>query len=267
MACQDRPEPELHPIYRSVASDSALFYYKLGWKQIMDEGNYGKAERFYRKVVEHAPHFLIGKNVLGRLTLDTEERIKIQQDTEAQKDKVVGDERLILDVYSALVSYTISRDLKSANLHDIREKTFKIAENNLRIVVHKYPEEIYMKAEYIEFVHSLYGPEQALDSLEELTTDDQKNNPFLLGYSASLKSEIGNFEDALQEANQLLKSLKKANIPKPYAVLADIYLKMDSLDLASNNANTAVALDPRNLDASRLKAKIDTLLGKIQIEN
>ena len=48
--------------------------------------------------------------------------------------------------------------------------------------------------------------------------------------------------------------------PKPYAVLAAIYFKMDSLQKAKSYADKAFQLDPRNLDASRIKTKIDQQL-------
>ncbi|WP_273567658.1 hypothetical protein [Maribacter halichondriae] len=260
LCCQGKPENQPHHIYTSIASDSALYYYNLGWKQIMDDGNYGPAEVSYRKVLKHDPDFLIGKSVLGRLTLDLEERLKIFKEVEEGKDKVTGDERLVLDVYHALVEFTNAREQKSSNAASLRERVFKLAENNLRAIVHKYPKEVYMKAEYIEFLHAVHGPEIALDSLIILTSPAQKENPFLLGYSASMNAEVGNFELALQQAKRLQEVIGDSAIPKSYAVLADVYFQMDSLELAKINADRANMLDPRNLDASRLKSKIDALL-------
>jgi len=259
-SCQEEPTYQEHPIYKSIANDSALYYYELGWKQIMDEGNYGPAEISYRKVLDHDPNFLIGKSVLGRLTLDLEERLQIFEEVEKRKDKVTGEERLVLDVYHALVEFTNAREQKLSNTISLRERVFKLAENNLRTIVHNYPEEVYMKAEYIEFLHAVHGPEIALDSLAILTLPAQKENPFLLGYAASTNAEIGNFDLALQKANRLQEVIGDTTIPKSYAVLADVYLQMDSLELAKINADRANMLDSRNLDASRLKTKIDALL-------
>jgi hypothetical protein len=47
--------------------------------------------------------------------------------------------------------------------------------------------------------------------------------------------------------------------PKVSAVYADVYLAMDSLDLAQEYAVKAVELDSRNLDASRLLKKVEDL--------
>jgi len=228
----------------------------------MDEGNYGPAEVSYRKVLQHDPDFLIGKSVLGRLTLDLEERLEIEKEVHSKKEKIQGNERLILEVYHGLVKFTNAREQKSLDVNSILQQTFWLAEKNLGKIAHKYPEEIYMKAEYIEFLHSRYGPRNTLDSLEVLTTPEQKDNPFLLGFAASMHAEMGNFEKALKMANRLKKVIKDSMIPKPYAVLADIYLQMDSLQLAKINAEKATNLDPRNLDASRLKKKINVKLDE-----
>jgi tetratricopeptide (TPR) repeat protein len=259
--CQEKPEFKGHPIYKNIASDSALYYYELGWKQIMDEGNYGPAEISYRNALEHDANFLIGKAVLGRLTLDLEERLQIQKELEDDKDAITGDERLIFDVYAALVNFTNARAQKSSDTKKILRKAFRLAEENLGEVTRKYPNEIYMKAEYIEFLHARYGPRNTLDSLKVLTTEVQKENPFLLGFAASMNAEMDNFEVALEQAHRLKEITTDARIPKPYAVLADVYFQMDSLELAKTNANIAHKLDPRNLDASRLKEKIEKKLS------
>ena len=119
-----------------------------------------------------------------------------------------------------------------------------------------------MKAEYIEFLHSHYGPRNALDSLAKLTNEAQKENPFLLGYVASMNAEMDDFETALQQANRLKEIMAGKEVPKPYAVLADVYFQMDSLELSKINADKANQLDPKNLDASRIKEKIDGALEK-----
>ena len=260
LSCQDYPDFNGHHIYKSITSDSALHYYHLGWKQIMDEGNYGPAEVSYRKVPEHDPDFLIGKSVLGRLTLDLDERLRIYDELQVQKEGVTGDERLILEVYAALVDFTNAREQKLPDTQEKLARAFRLAEGNLGKIVHKYPNEIYMKAEYIEFLHVRYGPRNALDSLVKLTNEAQKENPFLLGYAAGMNAEMDNFETAMLQANRLKEIMVEKEVPKPYAVLADIYFQMDSLEIAKINADKANRLDPRNLDASRLKEKIDRKL-------
>ena len=71
----DAPAAENTKLPYSTSSDSAYYYFQLGWRQIMDEGRYGQAEVSYRKSLSFDPDFLIGKATLGRLTLDTTERL------------------------------------------------------------------------------------------------------------------------------------------------------------------------------------------------
>lgn len=241
----------------SSSSIEAITAYRKGWVQIMDEGRYGAAEISYRKALQYDSNFLIGKSVLGRLTLDLNERLAFHKELQNNKNKIQGDERLILDVYTALVNYTNLRDQHSSDAKKVIDDALKLAEKNLKKVIHKYPEEIYLKAEYIEILHSLYGPQQALDSITVLTSVSQKNNFFLLGYSASMYAELKNFEAALSQANKLKKIINDTTVPKSYAVLADVYFKMDNLKLAKIHVEKAYQLDPKNIDASRLKEKIN----------
>jgi tetratricopeptide (TPR) repeat protein len=245
----------------STSSDSTLYYYQKGWQQIMDQGFYGPAEVSYRKALEFDPDFLVGKSVLARLTTDLEERLQLFEELEAQKGQITGDERLILDVYIALTEFTNIREQEPDKAPEYLQKALRLADANFRQIVPKYPNEVYLKAEYIEILHSLQGPKASLDSLNALTTDQQKDNPFLLGYAAGLNAELGNYQMALVQANRLSHMTQDSLIPKPYVVYADIHYKWrENLELAKQMADRAVKLDPRNLDASRLKAKIEEAL-------
>ncbi|MFS4494058.1 tetratricopeptide repeat protein [Maribacter sp. 2308TA10-17] len=235
----------------------ALEHYKRGWVQIMDEGRYGDAEISYRKVLEQDPDFLVGKSVLARLTLDLGERLKLYEEIQKKKSTIKGDESLILEVYTSLVKYTNLRDQGSSEAKNAIQAALQLAEKNFKKVVHKYPEEVYLKAEYIEILHSLYGPAQALDSLNKLSTTSQKDNPFLLGFAASMHAELEEYDIAMKRANRLLEVVNDSTQPKTFAVLANIYFQMENLVIAKKNADRANQLDPNNLDASRLKKKID----------
>ena len=227
----------------------------------MDEGRYGEAERSYRKALKNDPEFLIGKSVLARLTLDLEERLALYKDLQEGMSKINGDELLILEVYTAFVNYTNLRDQKSPDAKATIQEALVLAEKNLKKIVQKYPNEIYLKAEYIEMLHSLYGPKQALDSLNSLTTSVQKENPFLLGFSASMNAEVEAFDIAIKNANRLKEVINDSTQPKTFAVLADVYFQKGDLEVAKSYADKANELDPRNLDASRLKQKIDNAIG------
>ncbi len=244
----------------STNSDSTLIYYKKGWEQILDFGDYTAAEKSYRKALTFDSNFLIGKSVLARLTLNLEERLALYKLLENKKHEIKGDERLVLDVYIALTKYTNLRDQKDYQAKEALQEALKLSEKNFGYVVHKYPQEIYLKSEYIEVLHALYGAETALDSLNFLTSDAQKSNPFILGYKAVLTAESKNYKEALTYANTLAEILKDKNVARPDAILADIYFKMEDYKIAKIHADKAIKIDPRNLDASRLKAKIDSFI-------
>jgi len=246
-------------LFNSI-SDSTLFYYQLGWRQIMDEGYYGPAEVSYRKTLQYDSQFLLGKSVLARLTLDLEERLKLFKELQQQKLAVTGDERLVLDVYIGLTHFTNVREQTPKQARSILDSVLRLAENNMRTIIHKYPEETYLKAEYLEILHSLYGSEKTIDSLHRLVTKKQKDNWFIKGYLAGMYAELEYYEEALNLARQLEHSINNPKIPKAYVIYADIYFKKQEYALAKTYADKAVQLDSRNLDASRLKSRIDQAL-------
>ncbi len=251
----------------TTSSEQALEEFRKGWVQIMDEGRYGAAEESYRMTLEYDPDFLVAKSVLARLTLDLNERLELEKELHAHKEKIQGDERLIFDVYYALVRYTNLRDQRAPQASKVLNEAIQKAEKNLRHVVHKYPNETYLKAEYIEILHSRYGAKQTLDSLASLLLPEQKKNPFLLGVSASIHAELDEFDLALQEAAELERIIDDPEQPKVYAIYAYIYLQKRDLQLAKTNADKANELDPFNLDASRIKERIDKLIATQQSES
>ena len=109
-------------------------------------------------------------------------------------------------------------------------------------------------------MHSQYGAKRSLDSLHKLVTSAQQKNPFVLGYKAVLNAEMKNFQEALKYAEQLKLQMKGLKVAKPDAILADIYFKMGDYKKAKIHADKAFAIDSRNLDASRIKEKIDAKL-------
>lgn len=254
------PKPESILLEFSTQSDSTMYYYDLGWEQIMDWGDYSAAEASYRKALSFDSSFLVGKSVLARLTRDLEERLSLYNELEREKESITGDERLILDVYIALTYYTNLRDQRSGETNNALQEAFKVGEKNLKVIVHKYPEEVYLKSEYIEVLHAIHGPQVALDSLNNLMINSQLRNPFMLGYKAIMLAELKKYDEALKIAKELSGQMKGQQVAKPDAILADIYFKMEDYQSARRHADLANKIDPNNLDASRLKAKIDELL-------
>ncbi|MEP2670680.1 MAG: tetratricopeptide repeat protein [Cyclobacteriaceae bacterium] len=246
----------------STPSDSAIHYYFEGWRQVMDVGNYTASEVAYRKMMTFDKNFLVGLSLLGRITGDLEERQGIEQTLEKRKGELIGDERLLLDNYIELVKLTNLRETDPEAAAVQLEKAFTSGEKNLNVLVHRYPDEIYYKAEYIEVLHRNHGPQRALDSLYSLATKQQQHEPFLLGYAANMEAEAGNFKEALNKAATLSKLMKAKQSPKPDVVYSDIYFKMGKFDKAKKYAQSALELDPGNIDAQRLEKKITDQLNK-----
>lgn len=263
LACNSAPETivssSLLPL--TTNSDSTRHYYHQGWKEIMDEGHYGPSEATYRKALEFDPDFLLGKATLGRLTLDTTERRRIERELEGAGQDLPKDERDLLGLYTDFVRFTNMRDHSPAAAYDMLNKVLPGGQDLLGRLVHKYPDEVYLKCEYVELINSNHGPEAALDSLAVLTRERHADNPFLMGFKAGLLAETGQHEDALATAHELAVMLDRADDwPKPHAVYADVYFAMDSLQLAKMHADKAVELDYRNLDASRLQTRIESAI-------
>ena len=261
-ACVPKERSKALPF--STDSDSTLYYYNLGWHQIMDLGDYSAAEVSYRKALGFDDDFLVGKSVLARLTSDLEERLNLYKELQQKKSTIQGDERLVLDVYLALTKYTNLRDQKSEETKVALEEAFKIGEQNLRTVISNFPNETYLKAEYFEVLHTVHGAEVALAAIDSLTDEAQKTNPFILGFKATLQAELEQYDAALKNAHQLNYHFRNEKVAKPDAILADIYFKMKSLAKAKMHADRAFEIDPKNLDASRLKTKIDAQLIQIK---
>ncbi len=241
----------------STQSDSAIYYYYEGWRQVMDEGDYTASEKMYRKMMTFDSDFLVGLSLLGRITRSLNERQEIEQTLETRKQEVQSDERLLLDNYIGLVKLTNLREVDPEKAKEQLQVAFATSDRNLKKIVHQYPDEIYYRAEYIEVLQHNYGPRQALDTLYYLLTPQQQNKPFLLGYAANMEAESGNYKVALLKADLLAANFKDKQSPKPYVVYGDIYFKMKKYKKADKFIQQALKLDPGNIDAQRLENKIE----------
>lgn len=192
-------------------SDSALFYFHKGWEHIMDKGQWTLSEEAFRKAVDFDPDFLIGKSLVARISDSLEERLEIKETLESQKETLTPDERLLLDVYMLNIDIMNARSQSPENIGAIVKQFRVLSEENYRTFVHKYPKESYIKAEYIEVLHARYGAALALDSLQILTSQNEREQIlFFNSYSASLEAELGNYEQALVYANQVEAMSEKA---------------------------------------------------------
>lgn len=240
----------------STPSDSAMHFYYEGWRQVMDEGNYTASENAYRKMMTFDPSFLVGLSLLGRITRDLNERQEIEATLIKRREEISGDERLLLDNYIALVKLTNLRETDPGEARQQLATIFQSNEKNLRKLVHTYPDEVYYKSEYIEVLHRNYGAAAALDSLNQIASSKQKKMPFLLGYAAHMEAELGKFESAMKKANQLSKLFNYSSA-KPLVVFGDIYFQNGDKKKAADYINKALEIDPGNIDAQRLRSRLN----------
>ncbi len=255
---QAQSGPGLLPL--STASDSAKYYYYLGWQQIMDYGDYTAAEKSYRKSIAFDPDFILGQSLVGRISSDHRERTQILQLIGERKNEATPDEGLVIDFSCGLIEFLNARDeMDSAKMADRLGVALQTGLRNVGIIGQKYPNEIYYIAEYFEVMNYLYGPQQTLDTLRAYNASHKKPAPFLIGYESTLEADLGNYDNALELAYKLKKCLKDKKVPKPYAVLGDIYLKKGDLEKANKYINKALELDAGNRAVQRLKKRADQL--------
>lgn len=238
-------------------SDSAVYYFNQGWRQILDNGQWALSESSFRKAIQFDSTFLIGKSLVGRISSNLAERQAIVEEIERQINDIEPSELLLLEAYLLSIQGMNALELKTENLTELRTQSRSVSESNFREFVYQFPDEAYIKAEYIEIIHAVHGANAALDSLEKLVTEDQSNLPFFISYSASLEVELGNFDKALQLAKHLKLTMNDTLMPEQYVLFATIYFEMDSLKIAKRFIEKAVELDSLHLIAQGMRKQID----------
>jgi len=258
ISCQDKKK--LVAYNYGSNNVSAVFHYNKGWEYIMDYGQWTLSEQSFRKAVELDSTFLVGKSVLGKISRQLNERIKILDEVIRKKHLASKDDQLLIDITLTTLELFNARDQNITLPQSFYENFGTLGENNYREFVHKYPDESYMKAEYIEFLHLNKGAKIALDSLHELASATQKELPFFISYAAILEAELGHYARALDLANHLKEKISDSEIPEPHVLYAKIFSKMDSLTLAKAYIEKAVDLDANHIIAQRVKTDINARL-------
>lgn len=227
-------------------SDSARYYYLNGFHEILDNGRWTESEKSFRKALDHDPDYILGKSLVGRITRNQEEREALLQELQTVRSDASDDVTLLLDVY-----------LLNIESHKDRRET---AETNFRQFVHKYPEDDYVKAEYIEILHSLYGSEAALDSLKSLATERQMGLGTYISSAASMELELGDIQKALALSENLEKLMLDSTYTSYKKLRAEIYLAQDSLEKAKELVDQVVMVEPNHIIALGMQNAINNRL-------
>lgn len=241
-------------------SDSARFYYLKGFHEILDNGRWTASEKSYRKAIEFDSDYLLGKSLVGRITTDLGERETIFAELQRNKGKANGNEKLLLDVYLMSIASYNNRDKGIKATAEGIAKRKQTVEFNFRKFVHKYPNDTYVKAEYIEWLHLIHGPKAALDSLEKLATKEQKKLGFYISYKASLALELGRLEDAILLSKNLKPLMKDSTYTSYLKLKAEIYMSQDSLQKAKQCIEQIVKIDPKHIIALSIQSEIKAKL-------
>ena len=157
------------PYDYGTESDSARYYFQLGWQEILDNGRWTESEATFRKAVELDPEWLLGKSLVGRITRDAAEKQQLLKDLQLNMTQAGPDERKLLEVNMLSIAASVNRDRGTSNTAEFNKIRREIAEKNFGAFARKYPEDNYFKAEYIEFLHANHGAQTALDSNGEHT--------------------------------------------------------------------------------------------------
>jgi len=104
-----------------------------------------------------------------------------------------------------------NRDKGIKNSPEFNANRKQLAASNFRKFIKKYPDDSYVKAEYIEWLHFIHGPKTALDSLKSLATENQKKLGFYISYAASLELELREIEEAMVLSKDLKNLMIDSN--------------------------------------------------------
>ncbi|NET37170.1 MAG: hypothetical protein F6K19_34965 [Cyanothece sp. SIO1E1] len=210
----------------------------------------------YRKALSFDSSFLLCQSVLARLTEDLQERQNFYDHIQPQRSQVRGVEGDLLEVFLSLMQYTLVREKDPEGASALRPQLLARAQTLLCGVRQQHPNVDYIESECVEFIHATEGAAAALDSLAVFRKDRVIGNPFLSGYQAVLLTELERYEEALAIAEGLARTDQGQAIPRPDVVMAHVYLGWGKLQEARMHVDRAVELDPRNLEATRLQARI-----------
>lgn len=241
-------------------NDAARSYFLKGWEEILDNGRWTESEIAFRKAAELDPDWALGKSMVARITQSLSERQQLLKEIEQLKEHVGEDERLLLDVNIQSHIAANNRDQGIANPPEFNQERRQLAEMNFGAFAHKYPEDDYFKAEYIEFLNLNHGAQVALDSIKILANARQQKLGFYISFAASLELELGNIEETEALSAKLDNTLSDPSYLSPLVLKAQILMAQDCVEKAFVLINRVVVADPKHIIAVGMQSNLEQIL-------
>ncbi|MDG1278671.1 MAG: hypothetical protein P8O16_15420 [Algoriphagus sp.] len=240
-------------------SDAAREAYLRGWEEILDLGEWTKAEESYREAVRLDPDFQLAWAQVGRISNDPRERASIYTKLKSIETDSSWEAKL-LEVYLGSLELIDSKDrgiaIKSEQVTRFYETSFK----NFGDFLHIYPRETFVRSEYFEVIHSIYGAGAALDSIQSHENIGIESNPFLISYKSQLWAELKNFDKAEEALKDLKNKLSSNQSPAISFTEAVLNFEKGEWTKAEIFINQTLLMDSKHTLAKRLKKQIEDQL-------
>lgn len=234
-----------------TSSDLARNYYLQGWHEILNDGQWTKAEISFRLAVAEDSSFLLAWSQVGRISNEPEERMEIYQMLEEKKEEAEGFERELLEVYLGSLKIIDYRDrglgIKPEMVSEFRDRLFSTSQSFLQI----YPQETYIEAEYMEAIHGIYGAKATLDSMANRQIFDK--SAFFKSYQALCLSELGQSKEAMLALDELSELLGTEDSPAFYYTKGRILYDQEKYSDAKRAINKCLELDQKHTLARRME--------------
>lgn len=236
-------------------SETALIEYHKGWQHILDFGEWTKAEEAFRRSVAADPNFLLGWSQVGRISNDPEERAVILNRLNATIPNQEGYVKDLLAVYLGSLEIIDALDLGQAVNPERAQSFIQNLYSTSGQFLLDYPDEVYIEAEYIEAIHSVDGPQAALDSMESRKITDK--SPFFKSYQALLFAELGDVKEANKSLNGLTDLLPDRTMPSYDYTKANVLMAAEDNERAKEFVESCLDKDPKHTLAKRLLRQLE----------
>jgi tetratricopeptide (TPR) repeat protein len=233
--------------------------YLRGWEEILDLGEWTKAEASYREAVKLDPEFQLAWAQVGRISNDPAERTSIYTKLKPIEADSTWESRL-LEVYLGSLQLIDSKDRGIAIQPEQVSHFYEISFQNFGEFLNSYPGETYIRAEYLEVIHAIQGAVAALDSIQAQENLGIESSPFLISYKSQLWAELKDFGKAAEALEDLKNSLSGTKVPAISFTEAILNFEKEDWSQAEKFVDQTLFLDPKHTLAKRLKSQIQDRL-------